>query len=229
MVKDIMGCPTQLQHGLVDSESVKRFDDMLVGFRAQWNELEKPYNSPPVFHGWFVKHCRDVVVELPYVCEKPGLGSFPSPYYTNEVESKNKVLKEKVEYRSCQLPEFVEKINDLILEQKNEVERAIIRTGKYRIRKECSHLAVESSRWFKMNRGQRQRKIDRFMKAVVTDNNERPSTSSLASPCPLDSLELPLQLKESMMAKANDLANDETAIVQAPGELKLPRETPSLC
>ena len=220
IVKDIMGCPTQLQHGLVDSDSVNRFDDMLAGFRARWNELEKPYNSPPVFHGWFVKHCRDVIVKymLPYVREKAGLGSPPSPYYTNEVESKNKVLKEKVEYKSCQLPEFVEKINDLIVEQKNEVERAIISTGEYRIRKEYSHLAVESSRWFKMNREQRQRKIDRFMKTVVTDNNERPSTSSLASPCPLDSLELPSQLKESMMVKANDLANDETAIVQAPGD-----------
>ena len=56
------------------------------------------------------------------------------------------------------------------------------------------------------------------MKAVIKDNNDRPSTSSGGPSSQLDSLELPVQLKESMRMKANDLANDETAIVQAPGD-----------
>ena len=51
IVKDIMGCPSQLQLGLVDSESV---DDLLARFERRWNEFEKPYNSPPFFHSWFV-------------------------------------------------------------------------------------------------------------------------------------------------------------------------------
>ena len=65
-----------------------------------------------------------------------------------------------------------------------------------------------------MNREQRQRKIDRFMKAAIKGNSDRPSASSL--------LDSPFQLKESMMMKANDLANDlandRTVIVQAPGD-----------
>lgn len=69
-----------------------------------------------------------------------------------------------------------------------------------------------------MNRDQRQRKIDLFMKAVIKDNNDRLSTSSQVPSSPLDSLELPMQLKESMRMKANDMANDETAIVRAPGD-----------
>ena len=56
------------------------------------------------------------------------------------------------------------------------------------------------------------------MKAAVKHNKDRPSTSSRALSSPLDALELPLQVKESMRMKANDLANDETAIVQAPGD-----------
>ena len=120
IVKDVMGCPTQLQHGLVDADSADKLDEMLTGFKARWNELEKAYNSPQIFHCWFVKHCRDNVVNymLPSVREKAGLDSPPSPYYTNEVESKNKVLKEKVAYKPSQLPEFVEKMNDLMGEQK---------------------------------------------------------------------------------------------------------------
>ncbi len=99
IVKDVMGCPTQLQRGLVDADSADKLDKMLTGFKARWNELEKPYNSPQIFDGWFVKHCRDNVAKymLPSVRENAGLGSPPSPYYTNEVESKNEVLKEKVE------------------------------------------------------------------------------------------------------------------------------------
>ena len=113
---------------------------------------------------------------------------------------------------------FVEKMSDLMGEQKNDIERAIINSGEYRIKKEHSHLAVEPSRWFKMNREQRQRKIDRFMKAVIKDINDRPSTSSGAPSSPLESLELPSKLKESMRMKAHDIANDETAIVRAPGD-----------
>ena len=59
---------------------------------------------------WFFKHCRDNVAKymLQDVREKAGLGSPPSPYYTNEVESKNRVLKEEGQYKSSQLPYFVD-------------------------------------------------------------------------------------------------------------------------
>ena len=58
--------------------------------------------------------------------EKAGLGSPPTPYYTNEVESKNKLLKEEVQYKSSQLPDFVEKMKKLMEGQRQEIERAII-------------------------------------------------------------------------------------------------------
>ena len=214
IVKDIMGCPTQLQHGLVDAESAEKLDDMLSGLARRWNEFEKPYNSPPSFHSWFIRHCRDNVVNcmLQDVREKAGLGSPPTPYYTNEVESKNKLLKEEVEYKSSQLPEFLEKMKRLMEGQKQEIERAIIGSGEYRLRKEYHNLAVESSKWFKMTTEQRQRKIDRFMKATIQVN---PPTDSN---CPLDLLTLPSQLKKSLWEKANDLVKDETAIVRAPGD-----------
>lgn len=45
IVKDVMGCLTQLQCGLVDAKSAEIFGEMLTGFKARWNELEKPYSS----------------------------------------------------------------------------------------------------------------------------------------------------------------------------------------
>ena len=88
IVKDIVGYLTQLWHGLVDAESAEKLDDMLSGLARRWNKFEKPYNTPPSFHSWFIRHCRDNVVNcmLQDVCEKAGLGSPPTPYYTNEVE-----------------------------------------------------------------------------------------------------------------------------------------------
>ena len=67
------------------------------------------------------------------VCEKAGLGSPPSPYYTNEVESKNKVVKEEVQYKSSQLPDFIDKMRHLMEEQRLEIEHAIVTAGEFRI------------------------------------------------------------------------------------------------
>lgn len=52
------------------------------------------------------------------------------------------------------------------------------------------------------------------MRATVQDD----SGSSGFSDCPLDSLAVPPHLKDSIWKKANDLVQDEGAIVQAPGD-----------
>ena len=216
IVCDIMGSPTRLQHGLVDAKNVEEMDDMLKRFETRWNELERPYNNPPIFHPWFLKHCRETVSRymLQSVREKAGLGSPPAPYYTNEVESKNKVLKDEMQYKSAKLPEFIDKMKGLMEEQRLEIERAVVGTGEYRLCKEYHNLTVESSVWFKMTTEQRKRKIDKFMKAPLQEVFNRPENSN----CPLDSLSLPPQLVASMWEKAKDLARDEMAIVQAPGD-----------
>ena len=147
IVKDILGSPLQLQHGLVDSKSIESMDEMLERFESRWNEFEKPYNSPPSFHSWFMIHSHDIVAKcmLQDVRVKAGLGCPPSPYYTNEVESKNRVLKEEVQYKSSQLPDFVDKMRGLMEEQRREIERAVISAGEYRLREEYRKLAVEPS------------------------------------------------------------------------------------
>ena len=216
VVKDIMGSPMQLQCGLVDCDTKEKLDEMLASYKNRWSEIEKPYHSPPVFHSWFMKNCRNTVANcmLLSVRENAGLGSPPSPYYTNEVESKNRVLKQAVEYKSSQLPDFVDKMRSLMQEQRHEIERAILDTGEYKLRDEHRVLGVSPSKWYKMNAEQRLRKIQKFMKAPVQDNAKQAASAH----CPLDDLSIPQQLKESLWKKAQDLVDDETAIVQAPGE-----------
>ena len=126
-------------------------------------------NSPPFFYAWFMKHCHSNIAEymLKNVHERAGLGCPPSPYYTNEVESNNRVLKEAVQYKSSQLPEFIEKMKGLMKEQRHEIERAVVGAGEYRLREEYKRLAVNPSKWYKMSGEQRHRKVERLMRATV--------------------------------------------------------------
>jgi len=54
--------------------------------------------------------------------ERARLGSPPPPYYTNEVESKTRVLKEEVVHKTSQLPDFVQKMKSLMKQQKAGIE-----------------------------------------------------------------------------------------------------------
>ena len=111
-------------HNSEDMQKMSEFDSMLTGYQNSWNELESPFNSPPQFHAWFLKNCRDTVARCMLRCvrEDAGLGSLPKPYYTNEIESKNNILKQHVGRKAFQLPEFVEHMKELLHEQRKEVE-----------------------------------------------------------------------------------------------------------
>ena len=65
--------------------------------------------------------------------ESDGLGSPPDPYYINDVESKNRVLKHQNSYKPHQLPEFVKSMKILYENQKQEIDKAIVGIGEYKL------------------------------------------------------------------------------------------------
>ena len=87
------------------------------------------------------------------VREEAGLGCPPDAFYTNASECINSVIKVKVEYKH-ELPQFIEKYQQLCEEQEREVERAVIHRGKYRLRPQYRHLEVSESKWFQMTRAE---------------------------------------------------------------------------
>ena len=214
IIKDTLGSPSQLEHGLVDAESSEELDDQLSKFEPRWNELERPYTSPPFFYPWFIKHCQDITAKymLSNCHTKAGLGSPSFPYYTNKVESKNKILKDEVEHKKSELTDFMNKMKALFEEQKHEVERSLIGMGEYRLKEDYRYLQVESSTWFKMTLDQHQRNISCFMKAAVEVSSNKCSAEN-----PLSMLQIPSGLKDGMWEKAQDLSLDDSAIVRAPG------------
>ena len=74
------------------------------------------------------------------VREAAGLSNPPQPFYTNDVESHNNVIKQHTKYTAEELPEFIEKMKRLMTTQKNEIERAVVGMGEYRVSHQFPNL-----------------------------------------------------------------------------------------
>ena len=77
------------------------------------------------------------------VREKAGLGCPPSPYYTNDIESKNNILKQHLHRKPSALPDFVGSMKALITNQRTEVEKVVALHGEYRLVSQYSKLACD--------------------------------------------------------------------------------------
>ena len=90
--------------------------------------------------------------------ESAGLGSPPDPYYTNDVES----LKHQNSYKPHQLPEFVKSMKSMFEDQKQEIDKAVVGIGEYKLTSPYKSYGVQAKDWFKKNQKQRERILDRF-------------------------------------------------------------------
>lgn len=218
-VEDIMGKPSHFILGLVDANDPAHLDELLNKLEGVWNEREEPFNSPPVFFSWFNKYERDVIANsmTRETRIKAGLGNPPRPYYTNEVESKNNILKQHVHYKSSELPTFVDSMKELLIAQQKEIEKSIVGQGEYRIRSEYKMYAVDQTKWYTFSEAQRHKCVEKFMKA---DNP--PTKGSLCglsdASNPLSQLPLPPHFVKDVWAKAERLVKGDNLLVRCPGE-----------
>ena len=92
-----------------------------------------------------MRHSRDVIAAsmIRPVRESAGLGSPPTLYYTNDIESKNYIFKQHLGRKASSLPEFVESMKELLSEQRSEIEKAVQMYGEYRIVTHYSNLACD--------------------------------------------------------------------------------------
>ena len=219
--KDIFGDPQQLELGLVDVNSETELDNKILSLEEKWNNHETPFHSPPEFHIWFIQHGREVIAKsmLRPIREQAGLGSPPGPCYTNDIESKNNIIKQHIHRRSSHLPEFVESMKALIFQQRSEIEKAVATYGQYRIIPKYSNLAYDQTKWFRMTEQQRKNKLCQFMKAsVIPPQSDPDSGTSSDQVTPLDDLMLPPNMASTIWSRANAIVGDSTAIVNAPGD-----------
>ena len=212
---------------MVDAEP-SELNEQFANLKTTWDEREASLGSlKPCFHDWFEKNCLKEVryCMLKEKRELAGLGSPPEPFYTNDVESKNRVLKHQTDYKPQELPAFVEAMKTLFQEQKQEVEKAIMGLGEYKLSPKYSNLEISHNVWVKKNEKQRGRILQRFANTEVREENlhicmdfEIPFTASKTGSTdhkedatesqmcdstsnPLQSTKLPAGLQQSMWNK----------------------------
>ena len=167
-LRDVFGNPAELEEGLVDVNSDELFEATVKSLEKVWNEREKPFNGNPQFFDWFVKYCKIVVKNSMLKPHRiaAGLGNPPHPYYTNDVESMNKVLKHHTKCKVQELPQFIESMKKIMNDQKKEIERAIIGMGEYRVASAFKYLSINSTLFFQKTSKQRERVVNLFLMRI---------------------------------------------------------------
>ena len=237
-IHDIFGNPVLFEEGLVDADA-DSLDAEFEALKSVWDERECALLncSQPQFHSWFRAHSLEVVRNcmLKSKRESAGLGSPPDPYYTNDVESKNRVLKHQNSYKPHQLPEFVQSMKSLYEDQKQEIDKAIVGIGEYKLSSPYMSYGIEAKDWFKKSQKQRERILDRFGKAKLspaehavgisvhgTDEREpfgdkRDPDPGPSNSNPLQRTKLPASIQQSIWAKVQSYLEDESSYSKSPG------------
>ena len=242
-IKDVFDNPALLEDGLVDAEA-SELDQEFSNLKPVWDnrEIVLSGQSQAHLHGWFKKNCLEVVRKnmLKETCEQAGLGSPPEPFYTNDVESKNRVLKQQTEYKPQELPAFVESIKNLFEEQKLEIEKAVIGSGEFKLLPKYRDLEVQQMEWYKKTDKQRLRVLERFNCAPLrgltpkigereqahqrSDESSNPTTetpsdqvSEPSTSNPLGSSDIPLGIQVPMWSKVQKYLEDKSSYTKAPG------------
>ena len=60
-----------------------------------------------------------------------GLGDPPEPFYTNDMESQNNVIKHQMSYKTQELPQFISSMKTMMFNQRKEIEKAVAGVGEY--------------------------------------------------------------------------------------------------
>ena len=87
------------------------------------------------------------------VCQRTrrnaGMGVPPLPFYTNDSESANAVIKRAVKFKENEMSDFVREMSVLMQQQKDDVESAIFNKGPYQLAPSFSSFYVAETDWFK--------------------------------------------------------------------------------
>ena len=153
---------------------------------VNWIPCKASENSLPLdFLNWFIEHKVQVIESSMLACvrESAGLGSPPEPFYTNEIGSINRVIKQKIGYKSSEWPEFCRLAKELIEDQQSVLEKAVIGVGEYRFCEEFKHLEIPLGKWSSMTKMQRNSYLQRITSLSLQQAKVPPSSKVRAQSC----------------------------------------------
>lgn len=158
IIQDIFGSFLKGKAGLVDACDVNDLHCKLQSLKSVWESYA------PGFFQWFVKN-KLLALEssmLKSIRRASGLGNPPDAFYTNDVESINRVIKRKTDYKTTEWPDFCKLARELLDEQEGEIEKAVLGIGEYKFSDGYEHLEIPVSKWSSMSQLQRQKHLRRI-------------------------------------------------------------------
>ena len=136
IIQDILGSFLKGKEGLVDANDGDDLRSRLQPLNTKWEA------QAPGFFDWFLEY-KLLAVKLSMlrsVRQASGLGNPPHQFYTNDIESINRVIKCKTDYKTSEWPDFCRVAKELVDEQESEIEKAVIGVGEYKFDDEYVHL-----------------------------------------------------------------------------------------
>ena len=224
IIEDIFGrqIGSHFEEGLVDAEDDVTFLAMLNSLEIEWNNLEKgsiQQKSVPSFFSWFKQYKATTVAQTMLRCvrQKANLGSPPCKFTTNHSESINNVIKMEVEWKESQLPQLIEKLNDIHTRQMQNVEMAILKRGEWRLSQKFQHLEQDENKWFtKLTHEGRRRHIKKVMECSVAKNEATQQSNILPlTPEATGITTVALSTLEAIWQKAQKLISSPGHILNA--------------
>ena len=224
-IRDVFGNASKLKDGIVDANSGAEYEAMVQNLQNIWDEREKVYNDPPQFYQWFLSnYCKD---ELQHTMLKEkrvasGLGNPPEPFYMNDVESQNNVIKHQMSYKTQELPEFISSM----INQRKEIEKAAAGIGEYRLVEQYKHLAVDARKFFQMSDKQREKSIKAIFTTPLVEVDDSspedysvPSTSISEKPAEnkLHCLPIPAYLADKVWDESTNILAIDGSVCPPPG------------
>ena len=141
IIQDIFGSFLKGK-GLVDACDVDDLHCQLQSLKTVWE------SHAPGFFEWFVNNKLQALESsmLKSIRQASGLGNPPEPFYTNDVESVNRVIKRKTNYKTSDWPDFCKLAREIVDDQEAEIEKAIIGVGEYKFSNGYEHLEIPVSK-----------------------------------------------------------------------------------
>ena len=113
VIGDIFGKQVMSEQveGLIDSANDEEFEKGVTALCSKWERMDSHDHGPlHAFGRWFCQYKKNLLKKkmLKETRINAGLGNPPSYFATNSSESMNAMLKNKVDYKKSELPEFLE-------------------------------------------------------------------------------------------------------------------------
>ena len=157
------------------------------------------------------------------------LGEPPIPYYTNDSESCNAMIKRAVQFKENEISDFVREMSVLLQQQRNDVESAIFNKGPFKLANDFRKFYVSETDWFKKRNEQRDQHMDNFQSAKMANETGNEDSTSAGTSTTTSSrvlsldlvntniVSLPVVALQAIVKKSEELLNRQCAIMPAPG------------